>query len=85
MYDDKTVAAFMKHQLDLYPEPVADSPEEARDFLEDTMAAVADSRSEVMEYLEEVGVDTEGLSEEEIFAGPEIIEIGDGRYLILEI
>ncbi|MBQ9334355.1 MAG: glyoxalase [Lachnospiraceae bacterium] len=85
MYDERVITAFLDHQLDLYPEPVADSAEEAGDFLEETMAAVADSRREVTEYLEEVGVDTEGLSEEEIFAMPEIIEVGDGRYLILEI
>lgn len=85
MYDEKIITAFLDHQLDLYPEPVAESPEEAEAFLEDTMAAVADSRREALEYLEEVGVDTEGLSEEEIFDMPEIIEVGDGRYLILEI
>ncbi|MBR6390829.1 MAG: glyoxalase [Lachnospiraceae bacterium] len=85
MYDDKVIEAFLEHQLDLYPETVAESPEEAEDFLEDTMAAVADTRREVMEYLDEVGVDTEGLSEEEIFAMPEIIEVGDGRYLLLEV
>ncbi len=85
MYDERIITAFLDHQLDLYPEPVADSPEEAEDFLEDTMAAVAGSREEALEYLEEVGVDTEGLSEEEIFAMPEIVEVGDGRYLILEI
>lgn len=85
MYDDKVISAFMAHQLDLYPEPVAGSPEEAEDYLEDIMAAVADTRGEVMEYLEEVGVDTEGLSEEEIFAMPEIMEVGDGRYLLLEV
>lgn len=85
MYDDKVISAFLDKQLELYPEPVADSPEEASDFLEDTMAAVADSRSEVLEYLDEVGVDTEGLTEEEIFGMPEIIDVEDGRYLILEI
>ncbi|MCR5594300.1 MAG: glyoxalase [Lachnospiraceae bacterium] len=85
MYDDKTVRVFLERQLELYPETVAETADEVRDFLEDTFAAVAKDRSEVMEYLEEVGVDTEGLSEEEIFDMPEIMEIGDGRYLILEV
>ena len=85
MYDDKVVRAFLDRQLDLYPEPVASDADEAVDFLEEICAAVADTRDEVMEYLEETGVDTEGLSEEEIFDMPEIIEVGDGRFLVLEI
>lgn len=85
MYDDKVIDAFLKKQLDFYPEKVADDAEEARDFLQDIMAAVADSRREVLEYLDEVGVDTEGLTEEEIFGMPEIMEVGDGRFLLLEI
>ena len=85
MYDDTVLNAFLDNQLDLYPEPVAETSEEARLFLEESMAAVADTRDEVIEYLEEVGVDTEGLDDEEIFAMPEIMAVGDGRYLILEI
>ena len=85
MYDDIIVRAFLDKQLELYPEPVANTPDEALDFLADTMAAVAESKAEVMEYLEDVGVDTEGLSGEEIFELPEIMDVGDGRFLILEI
>ncbi|MCR5509738.1 MAG: glyoxalase [Lachnospiraceae bacterium] len=85
MYDDVILNAFLDKQLELYPETVADTPDEAREFLEDTMAAVAESKAEVWEYLEEVGVDTEGLSEDEVLEMPEVMDVGDGRYLILEI
>ena len=85
MYDDKILNAFLDKQLEMYPEAVADTPDEAREFLEDMMAAVAESKAEVWEYLEEVGVDTEGLCEEEVLEMPEVMEVGDGRYLILEI
>ena len=85
MYDDIVLKAFLDKQLDLYPEKVASDKEEALDFLSDVMAAVADNAEEVIEYLEDVGVDTEGMSEEEILDMPEIMSVGDGRYLILEV
>lgn len=85
MYDDAVIGCFLDRQLELYPEAVAGTMEEAEAYLEDICAAVADSPEEVYEYLEEVGVDTEGLSREEIFDMPEIMDIGDGRYLILEV
>lgn len=85
MYDDKVVNAFLKNQLKLYPEEVAADSTEARDFLEDMCAAVADTEKDVIDYLEDVGVDTEGMSRKEILALPEVFAVGDGRYLILEI
>lgn len=85
MYDDIIVSCFLENQLELYPEPVAESEDEARDFLEEICAAVANDKKEAIEYLEEVGVDTEGMSEDEILDLPEIMRTYDGRYLILEI
>jgi len=85
MYDDKVVKAFLDNQLKLYPEVVAEDMEEARDFLEDSCAAVAGNERDVIDYLDEVGVDTEGLSKKEILGLPEVFAIGDGRFLILEI
>lgn len=85
MYDEKIAKAFFDNQLKLYPEQVAGDIEEAMDFLIDTCAAVADSADEVVEYLEEVGVDTEGLSKKEILDLPEVFAVGDGRFLICEI
>ncbi len=85
MYDDVVLKAFLDNQLDLYPQKVADGKEEALDFLSEVMAAVCDSVEEVIEYLEDVGVDTEGMNEEEILDMPEIMPVGDGRYLILEV
>ncbi|MBQ8946198.1 MAG: glyoxalase [Lachnospiraceae bacterium] len=85
MYDPVIVDCFLKHQLEMYSEPVADTPEEAEAFLEDTFAAVASDESELMEYLEEVGVDTEGMSLNEILDMPEVMRSDDGRFLILEV
>lgn len=85
MYDDKVVKSFLDNQLKLYPEIIAEDMDEARDFLEDSCAAVADSSKDVISYLEEVGVDTEGLTKDEILSLPEVFKVGDGRFLILEI
>jgi len=85
MYDTQVIEAFLNAQLNLYPEEVAQTEEEAREFLEDICAAVADSKKDVFEYLEDVGVDVCGMSEKEILDMPEVIAVGDGRYLILEI
>ena len=85
MYDKTILNAFLEKQLELYPEEVASTPEEALEFLADTCAGVAESPEDVIEYLEEVGVDTDGMSMEELMDMPEIMAVGDGRYLILEV
>lgn len=84
MFDEKVVQCFLENQLQLYPEKVAETYEEAENFLEECMAVVVDSVKEVWEFFEEEGVDMEGADEEEILEADEVFEIGDGRYLIVE-
>lgn len=83
-FDDKVVESFLNNQLQLFPEPVARTPEEARDFLEECMAIVVDSQKEVWEYFDEEGVDMEAMDEDGIVEADEVFEVGDGRYLIVE-
>ena len=83
-YDDAVLQCFLKNQTKLFPEPVADSKESAEAFLEECMAVVVDSLEEVWEYFDELGVDLEGMSEEEILEADEVFDVGDGRYLIVE-
>ena len=47
MFDDAVLKCFLENQLQLYPEPVAETLEEADAFLEDCMAVVVDSVREV--------------------------------------
>ncbi|MCR5145410.1 MAG: glyoxalase [Lachnospiraceae bacterium] len=82
-YDKKCVKAFLDNQLKLYPEVVAETEQEAREFLEDTMAIVCDNDKEVIEYLEEE-MDITGMSKQEILNADEVFAIGDGRYLVVE-
>lgn len=83
-FDDDVLECFLENQLQLFPEKVAETLEEAEDFLEECMAVVVDSVEEVLEYFEEEGIDTEGALEDEILSADEVFDIGDGRYLIVE-
>ncbi len=83
-YDDVVLSCFLKKQKQLFPENVAETPEEAEAFLEDCMAVVVNSVQEVWEYFDEEGVDMEGADEEEILSAQEVFDVGDGRYLIVE-
>ena len=83
-FDGVVLQCFLDNQEQLFPEPVANSLEEAEAFLEEVMALVVNSPKEVWEYFDEQGVDLEGADEEEILTADEIFDIGDGRYLIVE-
>ena len=74
-FDPKVLDCFLKNQLQLFPEPVAETPEEADEFLEMMFAVV------VNRYFEEVGVDLDGG---DILEASEVFDVGDGRYLIVE-
>ena len=63
---------------------MAETYEEAENFLEECMAVVVDSVREVWEFFEEEGVDMEDADEEEILEAQEVFAVGDGRYLIVE-
>lgn len=81
MFDDKVLECFLENQLQLFPEEVAETLEEADGFLEDCMAVVVNGKREVIEYFEEVGLD---MTDEDIFEACEVFNVGDGRYLIVE-
>ena len=83
-YDDVVLQCFLKNQLQLFPEEVAETMEEAENFLEECMAVVVDSVEEVIEFFEEEGVDMDGAVGEEILEASEVFDVGDGRYLIVE-
>ena len=83
-YDEAVLNCFLANQLQLLPEKVADNIDEAEAFLEDCVAVVVDSVEEVWNYFDEEGIDLEGQNKEEIVDAPEVFDIGDGRYLIVE-
>lgn len=83
-YSEECLEIFLKKQGQLFDEPVAETPEEAEEFLDDCMAVVVNSLKEVWEYFEESGMDVSGLSDEELEEMSEVFSIGDGTYLIVE-
>lgn len=83
-YDDAVLQCFLENQLQLFPEEVAETMEEAENFLEECMAVVVDSVEEVIAFFEEEGIDVDGAVGDEILEASEVFEVGDGRYLIVE-
>ena len=65
-------------------ENVAESVEEAEEFLEDCMAVVCKNLKEVRDYFDEAGMDIAGMSEDELLEASEVFALPDGRFLIVE-
>ncbi|MCI5650151.1 MAG: glyoxalase [Fusicatenibacter sp.] len=83
-YSEECIRIFLEKQGQLFDEPVAENLEEAEAFLEDCMAIVVDSLSEVREYMEQEGLDVEGISDEELEEQSEVFALPGGQYLIVE-
>lgn len=84
MFDDDVLECFLDNQLQLFPEKVAETLDDADGFLEECMAVVVNSVDEVIEFFEEEGIDMDGAVDDEILEADEVFDIGDGRYLIVE-
>ncbi len=83
-FDSLVLETFLRDQGKLFSEPVAETEEEAEEFLQDCMACVLDTIDDVREYLDELGMDVTGMSDEELEEASEVFPISDGRYLVLE-
>ena len=83
-YNEECLKTFLEKQEQLFDEPVAETYEEAEEFLEDCMAAVVENIDEVKEFLEEEGLDVDSMSLEEIEEASEVFPLPGGRYLIVE-
>lgn len=83
-YDDEVLEVFLENQGQLFPEDVAETPEEAEEFLEDCMAVVCKNLHEVRDYFEEAGTDIAGMSDDELLEASEVFELPSGRFLVVE-
>ena len=79
-YDEECLKTFLENQSQLFDEPVAG----AEAFLEECMATIVENIDEVREFLEEEGLDVEGMSSEELEDASEVFVLPGGRYLIVE-
>ena len=83
-FDDMAVEYFFNNQTQLFTKPVAETLEEAADFLEDCMAVTFDDTDELRDYLDELGMDISGMSDDELTEQSEVFVLPDGRYLYVE-
>lgn len=83
-FDEECLNVFLENQSQLFEEAVAETLEDAEAFLEDCMAVVVENIDEVKEFLEEEGMDIQGMSDEELEEAAEVFPIPGGRYLIVE-
>ena len=83
-YNGECLKTFLEKQEQLFDEPVAETPEEAEDFLDMCMAAVCKNMKEVREYFDETGADIAGMSKEELEQADEVFKLPDGRYLVVD-
>lgn len=80
IYDKTVLESFLENQTQLFDEPVAQTIEEADEFLDMMMACVVNSKKEVSAYFEELGADMDG----DIMEASEVFKLPDGRFLIVE-
>lgn len=83
-YDEEMLTYFLANQQQLFSENVAETKEEAEEFLNDCMAVVCSSLKEIRDYFDEAGMDIAGMSDEELLAASEVFSLPDGRFLIVE-
>ena len=83
-FSEECLITFLRNQEQLFPEPVAETVEEAEAFLEDCMAVVVDTLEEVKEYFEENGMDVDEMSMNELEEASEVFALPNVQYLIVE-
>lgn len=83
-YDEEVLEVFLKKQGQLFDENVAETLEEAEEFLDDCMAVVVEDLDEVREYFDEAGTDISGMSDEDLLDASEVFKLPSGRFLIVE-
>ena len=83
-YDKVCIDTFLEKQLQLFPKKVAETPEEAEEFLEICMAVVCRNFKEVKAYFRECGGDIAGMTKKDLEEAAEVFRLPDGRYLVVD-
>lgn len=84
-YEQECAEVLLKEQEKVFGEKVAETIEEAIEFLEDCFAVVLNNASDIREYWDECGIDSEGMSDEEILEAEEVFNLPCGKYMVLEV
>ena len=83
-YDEEILTYFLANQQQLFSENVAETKEEAEEFLNDCMTVVCSSLKEIRDYFDEAGMDVAGMNDEELLQAEEVFTLPEGRFLIVE-
>lgn len=80
--DEMCCEVFLEEQGRLFDEPVAETIEDAMDFLMDCFAMVFDSEKELLAYWKSEGIDYEDI--DDVTEALEVFALPDGRILYVE-
>jgi len=83
-YDQECIDVFLENQTQLFPEPVAETPEEAVEFFEECMAVVCDDIEEMRGYFEDNGIDVDNMDDDELTEQLEVFRLPSGRFLVVQ-
>lgn len=81
---DECAKVFLRDQEKLFDEPVAETIDEAKEFLEDCFAQYFDTLEELKEFMDEEGLDISDLSDDELEEQLEVFKLDDGGYFFVE-
>ena len=84
-YEQECAEVLLKEQEKVFGEKVADTVEEAIEFLEDCFAVVLNNAADIREYWDECGIDCEGMSDEDILEADEVFALPFGKFMVLEV
>lgn len=84
MINESYAKTFLDNQGKLFDEPVANTIDEAMEFLEEVMAVVVNDVDELRDYFEEAGIDAEDMTDEELLESLEVFKLDDGKILVVE-
>ena len=82
-FDEAVINCFLENQTKLFPKTVAETMEEADEFLTECMAVVLSSVDEVWDYFDDSGIDISEMKKADILDADEVFDIGDGRFLVI--
>ena len=83
-YSKECIEVFLKDQGKLFDLPVAETAEEAEEFLEDCMAEVLPDIKSVRKYLDRMGMDVTSISDDELKEEAEVFALPSGGFLLVE-
>lgn len=81
---DECAKVFLRDQKQLFDEPVAYDLDEAKEFLEDCMAAYCKDIKELREVMDDEGMDVSELSNDELLEQLEVFKLDNGGYFFVE-